>query len=54
MELEEILQKEKRNEEYIFFIKRKELVCLRAFCLLLLFSSGDVRCGLVDVYHRDV
>lgn len=25
MELEEILQKEKRNEEYIFFIRRMEI-----------------------------
>ncbi len=40
MELEEILQKEKRNEEYIFFIKRMGIGMLTSILPLLLFSSG--------------
>lgn len=54
MELEEILQKENGMKNIFFFFKRMGIGMLTSILPLLLFSSRDVRCGLVDVYHRDV
>ena len=39
--------------EYFSLSREWGLVCLRAFCFLLLFSSGNVRCELVNYYFRD-